>query len=1007
MTLYSIAPHVRFLTTLADRVMDGTLLGDWDRSQPFWLSDVTIVVPTRRARLVLAEEFAKHKQNTGFLPDIRTFGGEAEDEEPFLPPFDAPAPLPQATSLERRLVLSRLVAAWASSEAGREAFSSPPTAGEVLSMAEALGALIDDLLTEERGAEDIRAIAPKLTGSLAAYWQQTLGFLDIALQYWPAYLADKGREDVARLRGQRLDRQAQAAPLVYGERPVIAAGSTGSIPATARLLKAINGLPRGVVVLPGLDCAMSDADLKALLDTTKAPHGHPQYGLARLLDRLGASISDVTELAPHGAQRTLMVSRLLALTEETANWAAQRLSPEQLAEAGAGLAIIRARHEDEEARAVAVAARQALAEKRTVGIVTPDRNLARRIAAELRRFDVVVDDAAGAPLFQSAAGRLMRQILALAGSDCAPVDLMALLRNRATRFGLERGEIALLADAIELGLLRGQRPNPGLEGLRSLLRANLDGTTQYPVRRLRPEDEAAILGLFERIEAALAPLRTLMAAPSIGASEFAAALYGGFVAVADGADLPGRSELDDWAVQMASHSGEGHRFAPIQLDGVLAALMAGAQVRTREERRSDIAIWGQIEARLQQPDLMILSGLNEDKWPEPADPGPWLSRGMRMEAGLEPPERRQGLAAHDFAQGLGNSHVIVSYAERVGTSPAIASRLLQRLEAFAGDEAAKEWEAKGSVWLEQARRIDAVAAVAPASRPLPNPPVQQRPRALSVTEIETLMRSPYDIHAKHVLRLRPLDPLGDAPDARERGNIVHAIFAAFVEGGHDVMAPDALERLNAIARDAFAGLDAIGERRDIWLRRFTTAARQFLDFERAREPSVKKRHAEIDGRWEIQLAERFTLSGRADRVDELRDGTLEIMDFKTGAPPDKKSMQAFEVPQLLLEAQMAQAGLLAGGIAPAPTSALTYLKVGLGPEAFVPKPFVPAEGHDIMSAADEIARRMQAHVTHFLLSETPMPARLLPLPGQRFAGAYDHLARVAEWTAVDGEEDQA
>jgi ATP-dependent helicase/nuclease subunit B len=222
------------------------------------------------------------------LPDIRTFGGEAEDEEPFLPPFDAPIPLPPASSLERRLVLSRLVAAWAGSEAGRQAFSSPPTAGEVLAMAEALGALIDDLATEERSAADIAAIAPEITGDLAAYWQQTLSFLEIALRYWPAYLADRGREDVARLRGQRLDRQAQAAPLIYGERPVIAAGSTGSIPATARLLKAINGLPRGAVVLPGLDCNMEDADLAALLDASKTPHGHPQYGLARLLERLGA-----------------------------------------------------------------------------------------------------------------------------------------------------------------------------------------------------------------------------------------------------------------------------------------------------------------------------------------------------------------------------------------------------------------------------------------------------------------------------------------------------------------------------------------------------------------------------------------------------------------------------------------------------------------------------------------------------------------------------------------------
>ncbi|MGV8856079.1 MAG: double-strand break repair protein AddB [Devosia sp.] len=1002
MTLFSIAPHARFIATLADRVIDGTLLGGADQTQPFWLTDVTIVLPTRRAKLALADEFAR--RGHGLLPDIRTFGGEVEDEEPFLPPFDAPVPLPAASGLERRLALSSLVDQWANSPAGQRAFSSPPTAGEILSMAESLGLLIDDLHTEERGAAEIRAIAPDIEANLGEYWQQTLTFLDIALTYWPLRLDAKGQADVAYLRGQRLDRQSLATPLVYGDRPVIAAGSTGSIPATARLLKAINDLPRGAVVLPGLDCAMSPDDHAALLDNANNPHGHPQFGLARLLRAMGAAISDVSELAPEDHPRTTLVHRALALTKDTARWSTQRLTPEELAIASQDLSVIRARTEDEEARAVALAARQALADKKTVGIITPDRNLARRIAAELRRFAVEVDDAAGVPLFQSAAGRLLRQVLALATNGCSAVDLMALLRNRATRFGHTRAALSALADDIELGLLRGQRANPGLAGLRQLLAANIAGTTTHPARRLREADRAPILALFDQIDAALAPLFALLGEKSIRAGALASALCSAFEAVADGADIPGRRELADWVRQMASLSGEGHGFRPRQLDGVLTALMLGAQVRSHEERRGDITIWGQLEARLQNPDLLILAALNEDKWPEPADPGPWLSRGMRLAAGLNPPERRQGLAAHDFAQALGNAEVIIAYADHVGASPAIASRLLQRLQAFAGLATAAAWEQRGTLWLDQARRLDAVPLTAPAPRPAPNPPASTRPRALSVTEIETLMRSPYDIYAKHVLGLRALDPLGDSPDSRERGTIIHDIFAAFVEQQHDVMGPDALDILMAIAAEKFSGLDAIGERRDIWLRRFHTAASQFLDFERAREPLVAQRHAEIDGELTLRLSQPFTLRGRADRIDALKDGTLEIIDFKTGSPPTKGAMQAFEVPQLLLEAQMAQAGTLKG-VASAATSALTYIKIALGPDAFKPTPFAPAEGFDLMAAADEITLRMQRHIELFLLRDTPMPARLLPLPGQRFAGAYDHLSRLAEWTAVDGSED--
>lgn len=998
MTLYSIAPHARFLPTLADAIMDGTLLGDWDRASPFWLSDVTVIVPTQRARLALADAFSRHPANRGLLPDIRTFGGEVEDEEPFLPPFDTPTPLPAAGLLERRLVLSRLVAAWANSGEGKRAFSSPPTAAEVLSMAESLGALIDDLLTQERTAADIRAIVPELEADLGAYWQQTLEFLEIALRFWPAHLAERGLADALALRRERLDRQALAAPLVYGERPVIAAGSTGSIPATARLLKAIDGLPRGAVVLPGLDPAMRETDLAALLDDANNPHGHPQYGLARLLRLLGKSTGSVIELAPEENLRTTLVNRALALTKDTAFWPEQRLTPMEIGTAATGLTIIRAANEDEEGRAIALAARQALSEGKTVGIVTPDRNLARRIAAELKRFAIQADDAAGAPLFQSAAGRLLRQILALAIGDGAPVDLMGLLRNRAALFGRERHEISHLADDIELGLLRGQRPNPGFDGLRELLKANVGKTTEHVARRLSERQGQQIGTLLAAIEAALQPLRAMLREPHIRAGQLADAICQSFTAVADGAEIPGRAELGDWAAQMAAQSGEGHNFAPQGLEQVLAALMVGFQVRTREERRSDIAIWGQLEVRLMNPDLLILGALNEDKWPETADPGPWLSRGMRLAAGLEPPERRQGLAAHDFAQALGNAQVMVAYAERVGTSPAQPSRLVQRLEAFAGAEQARIWEQRGAEWLRQARRVDAAAALTPSVRPQPNPPAALRPRQLSVTEIETLLRSPYDIYAKHVLRLRPLDALGETPEARERGTIIHEIFGKFVQQGHDVMAPDAFAVLQGLAVAEFSGLEGIAERRDIWIRRFETAARQFLDYERQRNDRVRQRHAEIKGFWALPFG--FTLTGRADRVDEMVDGTLEILDFKTGSVPAPGTMKAFEAPQLLLEAQMAKAGALPE-VPQADSSALTYIKIGLGPEAFNPKDFALGDGHTIMGAADEIARRMQAHVEAFLFNDLPMPARILPLKTQRYPGAYDHLARVDEWTAVD------
>jgi ATP-dependent helicase/nuclease subunit B len=989
--LYSIAPHASFLDVLAEKVLDGALLGDWPRHGPFWLTDVTIILPTRRARLALADAFAR--RGHALLPDIRTFGGETADEEPFLPPYDAPALPPAVTRLERRLVLSRLIAAWAGSQAGREAFPEAPGPAEILALAESLGDLVDDLAAEGRSPRDLERIVPE---ELAANWQQTLAFLKIALEFWPAELSERGKADSYALRNERLARQAQTAPLIFGDKPVIAAGSTGSIPATAALLAAIAALPRGALVLPGFDTGLSERERADLLDERGNPHGHPQYGLVKLLRRLKAGGGDAVELAAEAeTPRTAMVRRALALTDATALWAEKRLDPQALAEATEGLAILAARTEDEEARAIALAAREALAERRTVGIVTPDQNLARRIAAELKRFGVEVDDAAGEPLFHAPAGRLARQILALAESGFAPVNLMALLRNPAVRLGRERADVARIAERIDLFVLRGKRPRPGIEGLLALV---------AEATRLGEEEKAEAGDLLSNVSKMCAGVCNILREPASNAGTFAQALLAAFETAAGGAgDLPGAMELRQWGAELARHAGEGIAFPPRTLDRVLFALMQGIEVRNVTPRRQDIAIWGQLEARLQSPDIIILASLNEDKWPEPADPGPWLSRGMRLAAGLEPPERRTGLAAHDFQMALGNRNAILAFSERLGGSPAVASRLVQRLEAFVGKDCAAMLRARGGHWLDLARRLDATGPATPARIPAPNPPVEARPRELSVTEIETLMRSPYDVYARRVLKLAEIDRLGADPTVRERGTLIHKILGDFIQEGHDPTAPNALAVLEQMAGETFSGLDAIADRRDIWLRRFSHAARLFLAFERAREDRVDKRHAEIRGRWTLAKAEPFILTGRADRVDLMRDGTLEILDFKTGGIPSPGDMRAFDAPQLLLEAAMGAAGAMEG-VAPARASALTYIKISFGPEAFALTPFALDKGWTLTEAADEAVRRMSRHVDAFLYSQTAMTARIKPVENQRYEGTYDHLARVAEWSLAEGED---
>ncbi len=209
------------------------------------------------------------------------------------------------------------------------------------------------------------------------------------------------------------------------------------------------------------------------------------------------------------------------------------------------------------------------------------------------------------------------------------------------------------------------------------------------------------------------------------------------------------------------------------------ALAAGAVVRPAYGRHPRLAIWGLVEARLQQADLLVLGGLNEGTWPGPGGHDPWMSRQMRREFGIALPERAIGIAAHDFAQALGAPEVALTRAARREGVPTVPSRWLLRLDAVlravgldgALGPRARDRRRGGRCAIEPTRRR-------PAPPPEPRPPLAARPRQLSVTQIETWIRDPYAIYARHMLRLKALDELDADPGRAELGIVVHEALDA-------------------------------------------------------------------------------------------------------------------------------------------------------------------------------------------------------------------------------------
>ncbi|MFE1599364.1 double-strand break repair protein AddB [Methylobacterium sp. ID0610] len=1030
--VFTIPPGVPFLATLADALLDGTLVGPVGQD-PLGLSTVTLYLPTRRATRALAALLAERCGPAALLPRMVPLG-EADEAELDL----AAAPFgerqeavlhPPIPALERRLILARLVQAWAAGidrqllpMEAEVPFRVPSSPADAVGLAADLEGLMDALTVEGLPWEQI---AQAVEAEYSRYFSLTLDFVRIAAEHWPVILAERGVSDpVARGRALVL---AEAARLRRDPPadPVIVAGSTGSIPATATLIAAIAGLPRGAVVLPGLDLALDAGGWEAIESGDTVAHGHPQAVMHRLLGP-GALACERAAVRPLGAPsaaaeaRALLLSHALRPAETTDAWA--DLDPalrEALARAGgAGLSLVEAADEREEALAVAAALRETLEQPgRTAALITPDRTLARRVAAELKRWDIVADDTAGQPLALAPAGRLARLAADVAHLDAKPERVLALLAHPLVRLGLSRAEVVRAAAALEIGVLRGPAPAKGFAGIAEALRVARSQERRHdprPRRRLTGADWDAAADLVERLAVTFRDffideddaVRDLVALAQDHRAACDLLLAGpdadeedASVAVLDGL-------FDDLA--LAETGLLAGRFSDYP-----AFFTALARERVVAERRESphprLRILGLLEARLLSVDRVVLAGLDEGVWPPKAETDAFLNRPMRGAVGLSPPERRLGQTAHDFVQALGCPDAVITRAHKREGSPMVPSRFLQRLRAFMGEAAFAERVKAGERLRVLAALLDRGTEPVPPrlARPAPKPDPALFPRTLSVTEVETLVRDPYAVFARHVLGLDPLEPVALQPSASDRGTIVHDVLGGFAQRFPEALPAEPLAPLMDLAVNAFARIsDAYPELYAEWWPRFERMAGAFLAWEAERRPGLRRVHAETFGRWSIPIgpAEDFVLRARADRIEVRRGGGPVIIDFKTGQPPSAREVFAGFAPQLTLEAAMLRAGGFRDIAAGAEMPDLLYVRAGGGKVPLDPVPLKPPRGEarSVADLVDEHARRFQALIARFLQGEAAFLSRPYPKYAKAYS-AYDHLARVKEWSLVEGE----
>ncbi len=1025
--VFSIAPGVPFLTTLVSSVRSGAF--DWpgpDPSNPLALASTTIYVPTRRAARALRALFAETGgTRSAILPVIKPLGEFDEDAAFFASPDAEELSLdPPIASDERILTLARLTSAW-SKQLGHDAPSLiagenimlPSTAADAIWLARDLAGLMDEM---EREGVTWHELAKVDSDALAGWWQHTVKFLSIVTEAFPAYLAERGLSDPVAHRNAVLRAEARRLSDFPPAGPVIAAGSTGSIPATADLLAVIARLPQGAVVLPGLDKQMDEATWAHIgaIDAPASICGHPQFGLMKLLSKLGAMRADVqplTEPARHLQAREKIISEALRPADTTDLWGA---SAGNHGEALSDVVLIEAPGEREEALAIAIALRQALGENRehTAALVTPDRNLARRVSAELLRFGIVADDSGGTPLANTPQAALFQTLIRCVFAPAGPVDLLTVLKHPLSKFGRESAVSLRAAETLELVALRGNIGEVDAQTLgdrfeRSLIEAAERSRRADWMDRVSGADIEAARQIAKSFRDALAPLQALAAAPHVSVPEAVHAAVAAFEMI--GCDAEGSLAAlydGDHGEAFAAHlrglvSAEtGFVFAPEAFPDVHSALIAGKAVKPKTGSDPNIFIWGSLEARLQEVDTIVLGSLNEGSWPGAMPEDPFLSRGMKSSMRLDPPERRIGQAAHDFQMAMGTAKVILTRSLKSDSAPSVASRWLQRLTAFIGKTDTEAMRARGAQYLHWATEIDRRANIDLEPRPRPTPPLELRPKRFWITDIEKLRRDPYSIYARDILKLRPLDPLIRAPDARERGNLFHEIMRRFIEAGvpRDKRRAEAL--LREIAVDAFAKEQLPPDVRALWWPRFEQLVTPIIDEEHKRQSLVAASFVETNAASTEIDGTGVTISGRADRIDVLTSGGIDILDYKSSDNPKSGAAAKLLNPQLALEAALAKRGAFRQ-IGPQSVSALYYYRLLAKGEVKLDAVKAGKEDINIDALGDKAWEQLSRLAASFNNPATPYASHVLP---PVYAdNDYDHLARVLEWSAGNGEQEDA
>lgn len=932
------------------------------------LASALFLVPNRRACQMLIAAFVR-KQGTkpAILPQIVPIT-EIDDEELFFdnvnltdaclnnkPPIDAK---------ERLFLFTRMIM----SKPGDFGLKQISLA-QAFSLASDLAGLIDTASNLGLSFDRLYDLVPE---KYATHWQETLKLLKIITEFWPKILKERNAVDVCDFKKSLLYRQAELWQKKEETRPIIAAGITASFPAVVNLLQTVKELPNGEIYFAGIDFWADDTYWEAIDES------HPQFELKELLQQLQIDrkqISNICEV--NDTKREQFISELMRPAVVSYAW--RHIDKDfDVSQISDNIQLLECQTQREEALAIALKMREVLNfPEKTAALVTYDRNLARRVASELERFDIKVDDSAGIPLSLTPVGIFLR-LLAEAAQDLdSDTKFITLLKHPFMLFSQSPADFRKNVYDYEISLRKkfaetGEELSLFVQGIRDELKVLHEQLNSSSVN-------------FEDI------LRThIQLAETLATSD----KEDGSRILWKGNDGKSAASFITKVLESAKFLGEIKGSDYLLL---FCELMSLESVRSNYGTHPRLSILGPIEARLCHFDYMILGELNEGIWPKAEKADMWMSRPMKKDFGFNLPEKNTGILAADLCVFLASKHVILTRAERIDGVPMKKSRWLLRMETVLNALGSDITFLEQDNFMSFVGNLDRPEAYISLPPPSPTPPVEARPHKLSASAVDLLVADPYSVFAKYILKLYPLDDLDIPPDQRDYGTLIHGIIEEFNNTYPSSLPPSALDILLNIGEKHFSDAHIEQELKAFWWPKFVATAQVYLALDNRED--VTFINNEISGEIMYELPNsKVTFTAKADRIDVLKDGKINIIDYKTGKIPSKKQVQGGHALQLLLEGLIATKGCFSN-IQNKEVNKLIYWHLGSENSPKNTLSFGAAD-EDILKQSEEYLLKL---VNTFDMETTPYLARPIPKYVSKNTD-YVHLARVKEWS-VQEEDD--